>query len=1222
MNASKLIENRKEYVERIRKELLGPGSEISFPDEEHEVISVSPQTRYSIGVLFPKGKAIGADNDSESAIEENSDADIEGSDSFDDAEDDDGSERRPEKEYYDETDRPYDSEENLDEEVALSAQNKPSSAGISFFVKGQCDITRCIIRFATYRRVKPEECATPFEPMSVENYEVPGLMRGKVFYDSENRMLRLSGKIDRHSVYAFRESLDTDEDNLTDALYKLASQCTKGYKREPHESAVTIDFRDNNYVEADSEIDNSPLKVTAFRRVMDNGSVSVTIMAVNDCDKPVSAENCIFQPEIIVNTDDNEFVFCEYGADFNPEFADIEEQSLALQYRNKKVYVTGLGTSASWNIALDGTGMIKSNFFPMSEVPGMEFELPEEYDIQANAVSMKYLSDLDHTSKSEKIRGLRTITDAYHKWIAKKKEEATNHLDRKKYGRIADYNLNGCDESFQRMEKGIKILEEDDTAWQAFSLANRAMYMQRIRLALQKSTSDRDRFDGDEELEKKLQTLDYHTADEVYRDPYKWRPFQISFLLMSVDSVTNDSPGGDRGIVDLIWFPTGGGKTEAYLGLTAFTIFYRRLKFSDNYDGTTVMMRYTLRLLAAQQFTRAATLICACEVMRKDAVSKKPRYGKYELGKNPITIGLWIGREHTPNDNNTAKRELDFLNQAQARNLRDVKDKHNKFQLLKCPWCGTKLVRESDGNKRMGDFGYRMSKGHFELFCPQQECDFYDKLPIQVVDEELYNNPPTLLFGTVDKFAMLPWDDRIGSFFALNTDNRSPELIIQDELHLISGPLGTMVGLYETVIDELCRAKGSYAKVVASTATIRRAKDQCSSLYNRDVMQFPHPALDAEDSFFARERKVDHENGQFGRLYVGLMPSEKSKAMMEVRSIAALLQQANVMDLSDDERDKLWTLTVYFNSLKDLGKCSTLVDDDVKDFIKRTAFRLGTARDARRIAYADELTSRVSTTELNETLDKLEKISYSEENIKNKRYASNVLLATNMISVGIDVERLNVMLLVGQPKLTSEYIQASSRVGRRFPGVAFVMYDGTKSRDRSHYEQFVSYHESFYRFVEPTGITPFSKPARDRGLHAVVTALIRNTVPELREDTAAWKFNLNEYKAMVDAITERIINRDKEIVRRSGLDIEDESDEIREEIGTFIEKWDEDARTFGKDHFVYGRQYLVTAPSAEDKIGRLLKVFNTSLYENANETMTSMRNVDSSSGINVLVWED
>ena len=551
------------------------------------------------------------------------------------------------------------------------------------------------------------------------------------------------------------------------------------------------------------------------------------------------------------------------------------------------------------------------------------------------------------------------------------------------------------------------------------------------------------------------------------------------------------------------------------------TIFYRRLAHLPDSDGTTVIMRYTLRLLAAQQFTRASTLICACEYIRSDAVSRHPKYGKYPLGNTEITIGLWIGREHIPNTNADAKKHLKELTDARTDTLQYAKEQHNKFQVLKCPWCGTKLVKDRIGTKMVGTFGYRMRNNrHFELFCPQESCFFNQqgKLPIQIVDEELYACPPTLLFGTVDKFAMIPWKKEIGTFFAAGTGNRAPDLVIQDELHLISGPLGTMVGLYETAIDALCTRNGIRPKIVASTATIRRAKEQCSALYNREVSQFPHPGLDAEDSFFARESIINYDHKIYGRKYVGLMPSGKTKAMMEVRSIAALMQEINTMDLPDDIKDKFWTLTVYFNSLKDLGKCSTLVDDDVKDFIKRTAYRLGSAKDARMIARADELTSRVNTTQLNETLDKLEKLCYSKENIENKRYPSNILLATNMISVGIDVARLNVMLLVGQPKLTSEYIQASSRVGRSFPGVAFALYDGSKSRDRSHYEQFKPYHESFYKHVEPTGATPFSKPARDRALHAVIIAMVRVLEDELSAEKGAAKFNRKDYAARIATV--------------------------------------------------------------------------------------------------------
>lgn len=466
---------------------------------------------------------------------------------------------------------------------------------------------------------------------------------------------------------------------------------------------------------------------------------------------------------------------------------------------------------------------------------------------------------------------------------------------------------------------------------------------------------------------------------------------------------------------------------------------------------------------------------------------------------------------------------------------------------------------------------------------------------------------------------MLPWNEQIGNFFALGNGNRAPELIIQDELHLISGPLGTMVGLYESTIDALCRKKGNITKIVASTATIRRAVEQCAALYDRDVSQFPHPALDAEDSFFARESKINYENGVFGRKYVGLMPSGKTKAMMEIRAMAAMLQKAKDMDLSDEVRDKLWTLTAYFNSLKDLGKAATMVDDDVKDFMKRMCYRLKSSSEVRSIGTADELTSRVTTTELNRTLDKLEKVRYSAEGMKNHVYPCNVLLATNMISVGIDVARLNVMLLVGQPKLTSEYIQASSRVGREYPGVAFIMYDGGKSRDRSHYEQFRPYHESFYRHVEPTGATPFSIPARRRALHAVIIAYLRLSVKSLSAEDGAAGFRKKDYEESVNEITDFMVKRCTDVNRRINPNMEDDANAIRSEIKEIIDKW-EDLAENAEEGFWYGKKFMVNGPDGPGE--RLLKTFGTFREDPAFETMTSMRNVDVMVPGSIIEWKE
>lgn len=357
-----------------------------------------------------------------------------------------------------------------------------------------------------------------------------------------------------------------------------------------------------------------------------------------------------------------------------------------------------------------------------------------------------------------------------------------------------------------------------------------------------------------------------------------------------------------------------------------------------------------------------------------------------------------------------------------------------------------------------------------------------------------------------------------------------------------------------------------------STATIRRAKEQCAALYNRDVAQFPSPGLDADDSYFAKEKVIDHKEGKYGRLYVGLMSSGKTKAMMEIRSISSLMQCIHRMSLTDEIKDKFWTLTTYFGSLRDLGKCRTLAEDDIKDAITRQAQRLGTKQNARKFYSPDELTSRASTTELNETLDKLEKTQYSHENY-NK--VSHLLLATNMISVGIDVARLNVMLLVGQPKLTSEYIQASSRVGRSFPGVAFTMYDASKSRDRSHFEQFKQYHESFYRYVEPTGATPFSKPARDRSLKALLVAMIRNSEPSLSSEKDAAKFTVEQHADLIEKIKSYIVARSISITKRLNPDMLNDGVDIADEIDAFFRDWEETASVYDVEHFSYGEKYMV-----------------------------------------------
>lgn len=1213
-----LINARDEYINLIKSELLGPGSEFSVPDIEHELISSSPMSRYSVGILYPQGNQVNQDNDETVPITETKESVFEDESAIGETEPSELvlTESKGNRSYeFDET-----ADENLDEEIELSAQYMPSSMGITFIVKGSADIVRGKVSLATYRNAKIPDCVVPYTPANgADDYVVPSEFSHIMNYDKEEKVFRLLRSVQKKEIRDIfeRDTIsETDHDILKQPAYRLAELCRSAYVREPHNDIeFVLDFSGSDYIDANRDIDGTTAKVTALRTKISEGIWSLSIMLVNGLSEvPAKAYHCIYQPVLEISSADNDFVFIESSAEADIDNMDDEEQSLDLLYRDKKIFGTGLGVSVDWSIDKNGDGSIWSDYFPISEVPPMSFDLPSNDKISVEQLSMKYLSDLDKTDKSTKLGALQSLVDLYKAWVVEL-EGITSTLD-PRYKSAAAKNIAECKRAYKRMYSGLAALESDEKAYSAFVLANRAMFMQRVHLRMQQQTSDTDCYPGDEKIAELLQDMDYRQQDDK---DCRWRPFQIAFLLMDINSIINDeSP--ERDIVDLIWFPTGGGKTEAYLGLTAFTIFYRRLTHLTESGGTAVIMRYTLRLLAAQQFTRAATLICACEYIRQDCEARKRVYPAYPLGKEPITIGLWIGGSHIPNKNDDANFHLKKLLAVKDHfYVRNEKDRHNKFQVLKCPWCGTKLVKDDKDKKLVGSWGYKMRDGkHFYMSCTHEDCDFTAKLPIQIIDEELYNNPPTLLFGTVDKFAMLPWDGRIGSFFAVNSDNRAPELIIQDELHLISGALGTIVGLYETAVDAICSQKGVRPKIIASTATIRRAKEQCSVLYNRDVVQFPAPGLDSGNSFFAREAEISYENGVFGRKYVGLMPSGKTKAMMEIRAMAALLQRIHMMKLPDEVKDKLWTLTAYFNSLKDLGKASTLVEDDVKDFIIRTANRLFTSR--RLIVSADELTSRVTTTELNETLDKLEKLEYSRINMNNKRYASNVLLATNMISVGIDVARLNVMLLVGQPKLTSEYIQASSRVGRSYPGVAFVQYDATKSRDRSHYERFRAYHESFYRFVEPTGATPFSKPARERALHAVVTAMIRQHAG-LAEDKDAINFDKDYFEDAVQETEQFILERIQQINTRADNELEDDLAEVQAEIEDYIEDWQKYAKTAqtSKTAYYFGRRFMVAPPNAG--LGRLLKQYNSGGKDNARETLTSMRNVDTQVLGEIVIWE-
>ncbi|MBO0881965.1 MAG: helicase, partial [Mycobacterium sp.] len=590
----------------------------------------------------------------------------------------------------------------------------------------------------------------------------------------------------------------------------------------------------------------------------------------------------------------------------------------------------------------------------------------------------------------------------------------------------------------------------------------------------------------------------------------------------------------------------------------AFTILHRRLTHLDDGAGTTVITRYTLRLLTVQQFQRAATMIMACERIRQG------RPG--ELGSIPISIGVWVGGSNTPNNYAQAVR----LRRDLERGLKPTES----FQVDQCPWCGTSLIPRGEADPR---WGITATNSSIRFHCVNERCDFYSGIPISSVDEDLYAHPPTLLVGTVDKFARLAWDERAGVFFGAG-DLPGPSLMIQDEFHLISGPLGTIVGLYEAAFDVLMQHHGASPKIVAATATIRRAGEQSRGVFGRDVALFPPSGLDAGSSYFVRT-----DASLPGREYVGVMPQGHTHVTALVHLAAALLQAPRDVELSDAVLDGYWTLVAYHNSLRELGKTVTLAHDDFRsrmETIARTSDRVRPIDDVR------ELTSRVQAVEIPRVLERLGR-SYGKHGVV------SLVAATNMISVGVDVERLGLMVVDGQPKTTAEYIQATSRVGRKsmkHPGLVVTLYSPTKPRDRSHYESFVPYHSMLYSAIEPTSVTPFSVMARSRALHADLVVLARHALG-LGDNADAGKFD--ETDEELNALLAQLIER---AARADATEIPG----VRRHLRRLLREWTRSAvsaETRG------GLLY-----EGSERQARLLKRFLET--GDAWETLDSMRSVD------------
>src|SRR5262245_20416847 len=830
---------------------------------------------------------------------------------------------------------------------------------------------------------------------------------------------------------------------------------------------------------------------------------------------------------------------------------------MAMLYRHCVEFAVGHGVSIHAEPCpgqCDRSTRLRSQVVPQYEVP--KVTPPTAADIPALAglvLDMKVLAD---TPTAEFAARLRPLASAYEAWIAEQ-EGKLSQPDLAAFQQVGKVALQRCREALSRIRDGLKLLVQDESAAEAFRFANRAMWLQRIHTiyALARRRGE----DAD------LAKIDADAGN------HSWHPFQVAFILLNLPGLTRldhkDRTGDADATADLLWFPTGGGKTEAYLGLTAYTLAARRLQGlvegRGGEQGVAVLMRYTLRLLTIQQFQRAAALICACETIRRENPAK--------WGQTPFRIGLWVGQRTTPN---TTDQSAEAIKQDHG---------HGKFkgggsggspaQLTNCPWCGCRLNPGRDIKVETSQRG----RGRTLFYCSdlKGECPFSPRkspdegLPVLVVDEEVYRLLPSLVIATVDKFAQMPWNGRVGMLFGQvdafcprhgycspeltcgeshpkkdrwpavrvqpTKPLRPPDLIVQDELHLISGPLGTLVGLYETAVDKLCTwevgGKKFRPKVIASTATIRKAGDQVHATFLRRVSVFPPQGTDVRDNFFSRQRPPSEADP--GRLYLGICsPGRRLKVALIRVYVAFLSAGQQLYERYGRHADPWMTLVGYFNSMRELGGMRRLVDDDVKSRLRKMDQR-GLAR--RLVDSLDELTSRKSSTEIPEVLDRLEVTFDPAAEAKRKQLAKSkqfkdlpprpldVLLATNMVSVGVDVNRLGLMVVGGQPKTTAEYIQATSRVGRKFPGVVCTVYNWTRPRDLSHYETFEHYHATFYKHVEALSVTPFAPGAISRGLTALLVSCLRHQGTEFNKNESAQR--LDRGHPAVQAAVELIARR-------------------------------------------------------------------------------------------------
>ena len=1063
------------------------------------------------------------------------------------------------------------------------------------------------------RRLPGEEFAGTaggHDPDSDDRQEVDASKNQSLVPSSMGLTACVDGDVDsleldvRWGRYERRSDLDEEEEyerKNKDGQTEKAVKRHAAWKRIPSGGTLNLPLTEGTVAPIAVDADCPQVLVQGIvRPPLPSGDRLVTLFLINDQIKPEQNQDeaWLFQSEIILRHPEGGPVFRRRPV-LDAEGHDPERISLEMIYRRRVEFAVGHSISVHATPAEDDVEKaveVRTTVLPQYEVaitetPGLNPEDRPEMRRLADEglLDMRKLASM---AKDDLVAALSILTDDYGTWIAEQGGRVGG--DVVGFDTAAGEAMDRCTEILERLREGIETLKASDEALKAFRFANEAMATQRVR-----SIYSLCRRRGEDVKLEEVDVLKNHS----------WRPFQLAFILLSIPALA-DPRHRDRikpieAYADLLWFPTGGGKTEAYLGVAAFTMAIRRIQKDSNGEpfggldssrGLAVIMRYTLRLLTLQQFQRASTLMCAMEVLRLKDVGT--------WGETPFTLGLWVGQKVTPNSTEQSHASIEAERTGQRpRNS-------SPAQLTFCPWCGAEIAPGRDIEVRR----FKRSVGRTVIHCgdKQGHCEFSrakapdDGLPVLVVDEEIYRRPPSMLIATVDKFAMMAWRGQIRTLFGRATEEcprhgllwpgaecngrhqrsgrqpavqpkrikpiRPPDLIIQDEFHLISGPLGTMVGLYETAVDELATWKLGdepiHPKVIASTATVRKADEQVNNVFLRRVSIFPPHGLDVEDNFFSVQRPLAKRPG---RRYMGICSPGSARPAVLIRVYTALLTAAQALfERFGPAADPWMTAVGYFNSLRELGGMRRLAEDDVQT----RSFRVQMSRVARpglaqrSVKNVDELTSRVSSKDIPRKLDQLEvsfkggidpstglhKVRWA----KGETQAIDVVLATNMLSVGVDISRLGLMAVNGQPKNTAEYIQATSRIGRVFPGLVCTVLTWSRPRDLSHYETFEHYHATFYKHVEAQSVTPFAPRALDRGLTGAMVSWLRLHLDE---------YNPNLGAQTLDSVTRPEVAEAKGILAQRGwmvTNLKPVRDLAEAMVGERCDEWASEATRGGR----------------------------------------------------------